>query len=65
MAPSAAKEVTKFAQTMGTGDVRLNAKLNKHMWSVSLSTHSHQHIPTRVQVRIAGKRNDDEDAMAR
>ncbi|XP_024386477.1 large ribosomal subunit protein eL31 [Physcomitrium patens] len=58
MAPKAVKEIRKFAQkTMGTSDVRLDVKLNKHIWSRGV-----RNVPTRVRVRIARKRNDDEDA---
>jgi large subunit ribosomal protein L31e len=58
MAPKAVKDIRKFAQkTMGTGDVRLDVKLNKHLWSRGV-----RNVPTRVRVRIARKRNDDEDA---
>jgi large subunit ribosomal protein L31e len=57
-APKAIKEIRKFAQkAMGTSDVRLDVKLNKHIWSRGV-----RNVPTRVRVRIARKRNDDEDA---
>jgi len=50
--------IRKFAQlAMGTSDVRLDVKLNKHIWSRGV-----RNVPTRVHVRIARKRNDDEDA---
>ena len=42
---------------MGTSDVRVDVKLNKHIWS-----HGIQSVPRRTCVRIACKRNDDEDA---
>ena len=33
-APRAIKEVKKFAETqMGTNDVRIDTRLNKHIWS--------------------------------
>lgn len=58
MAPKAVKEIRKFAQkTMGTSDVRLDVKLNKAVWSRGV-----RNVPTRIRVRIARKRNDDEDA---
>lgn len=58
MAPKAVKEIRKFAQkTMGTDDVRVDVKLNKHIWSRGV-----RNVPTRIRVRIARKRNDDEDA---
>ena len=52
------KEIKKFAQkAMGTTDVRVDVKLNKHVWSRGIRS-----VPRRVRVRIARKRNDDEDA---
>ena len=42
---------------MGTTDVRIDVKLNKHVWSSGI-----QSVPRRVRVRIARKRNDEEDA---
>merc|ERR1711998_321375 len=57
-APRAIREVRKFAKkTMGTADVRLDVKLNKHIWSRGI-----KNVPHRVRVRLARKRNDDEDA---
>nr|GEZ15645.1 60S ribosomal protein L31 [Tanacetum cinerariifolium] len=57
-APKAIKEIKKFAQkAMGTTDVRVYVKLNKHIWSRGIRS-----VPRRVRVRIARKRNDDEDA---
>ncbi|KAK3018441.1 hypothetical protein RJ639_004258 [Escallonia herrerae] len=57
-APNAIKEIRKFAQkAMGTKDVRVDVKLNKHVWSRGIRS-----VPRRVRVRIARKRNDDEDA---
>uniref|UniRef100_A0A0D9WPT5 60S ribosomal protein L31 n=1 Tax=Leersia perrieri TaxID=77586 RepID=A0A0D9WPT5_9ORYZ len=57
-APNAIKEIRKFAQkAMGTTDVRVDVKLNKHIWSSGIRS-----VPRRVRVRIARKRNDDEDA---
>ncbi|WOK94137.1 60S ribosomal protein L31 [Canna indica] len=58
MAPKAIKEIRKFAQkAMGTTDVRVDVKLNKHIWSRGIRS-----VPRRVRVRIARKRNDEEDA---
>ncbi|CAM6129710.1 unnamed protein product [Calypogeia fissa] len=58
MAPKAVKEIRKFAQkAMGTSDVRLDVKLNKQIWSRGV-----RNVPTRIRIRIARKRNDDEDA---
>ncbi|KAI3801187.1 hypothetical protein L1987_29291 [Smallanthus sonchifolius] len=57
-APKAIKEIKKFAQNaMGTTDVRVDVKLNKYVWSRGIRS-----VPRRVRVRIARKRNDDEDA---
>eukprot|EP00245_Coleochaete_scutata_P001561 TRINITY_DN11938_c0_g1_i1.p1 TRINITY_DN11938_c0_g1~~TRINITY_DN11938_c0_g1_i1.p1 ORF type:complete len:122 (+),score=37.25 TRINITY_DN11938_c0_g1_i1:94-459(+) len=58
MAPKAVKEIRKFAQKMmKTTDVRLDTKLNKHIWSRGV-----RNVPNRIRIRIARKRNDDEDA---
>eukprot|EP00897_Mesotaenium_endlicherianum_P003916 jgi/Mesen1/3552/ME000199S02705 len=58
MAPNAIKEIRKFTQKMmGTTDVRVDVKLNKHLWSRGI-----RNVPKRVRIRIARKRNDDEDA---
>lgn len=58
MAPKAIKEIRKFAQkAMGTTDVRVDVKLNKHIWSRGIRS-----VPRRVRVRIARKRNEEEDA---
>ena len=57
-APRAVKEVKKFAkQMMGTDDVRIDSKLNKFLWSKGIKS-----VPSRVRVRLARKRNDDEEA---
>ncbi|KAH7850767.1 hypothetical protein Vadar_002686 [Vaccinium darrowii] len=57
-APKAIKEIRKFAQTViGTKDVRVDVKLNKYVWSRGIRS-----VPRRVRVRIARKRNNDEDA---
>ncbi|KAG7036577.1 60S ribosomal protein L31 [Cucurbita argyrosperma subsp. argyrosperma] len=42
---------------LGTTDVRVDVKLNKHTWSRGIRS-----VPRRVRVRIARKRNDEEDA---
>ena len=42
---------------MGTKDVRVDVKLNKQIWSRGI-----RGPPRRVRVRVARKRNDDEDA---
>lgn len=57
-APRAIKEIRAFAsRAMGTKDVRIDAKLNKFIWSTGI-----RHTPTRVRVRLSRKRNEDEDA---
>ena len=57
-APRAIKEIRKFAQkAMGTQDVRIDARLNKYVWSTGI-----KNPPTRVRVRLSRKRNDDEEA---
>merc|ERR1712055_1101775 len=57
-APRAIKEVRKFAEKMmGTPDVRIDTRLNKHMWSQGI-----RNVPYRVRVRLARKRNEDEDS---
>ena len=57
-APRAVKEVKSFAaKMMGTDDVRVDTKLNKFLWSQGVKS-----VPGRVRVRLARKRNDDEDA---
>jgi hypothetical protein len=51
-------EVKKFAlKAMGTSDVRIDQKLNKALWKTGI-----KNVPNRVRVRIARKRNDEEDA---
>nr|AKV16230.1 60S ribosomal protein [Pectinaria gouldii] len=57
-APRAIKELRKFAlKMMGTTDVRIDTKLNKFIWNQGV-----RNVPFRVRVRLARKRNDDEDA---
>lgn len=57
-APKAIKQIRLFAQkAMGTTDVRVDVKLNKLIWSRGVRS-----VPRRIRVRIARKRNDDEDA---
>ncbi|CAO3661230.1 unnamed protein product [Rhizopus stolonifer] len=56
--PHAVKSVKAFAtKAMGTKDVRLDPSLNKALWSRGV-----KHTDHRIRVRIARKRNDDEDA---
>merc|ERR1712151_832595 len=57
-APTAVKEVKKFAtKMMDTEDVRVDTKLNKFLWSQGIKA-----VPGRVRIRLARKRNDDEEA---
>ena len=57
-APRAIKEIRKFAEReMGTQDVRIDTRLNKHIWSKGIRS-----TPFRVRVRLARRRNDDEDS---
>jgi large subunit ribosomal protein L31e len=56
--PHAVKAVKQFAQkAMGTSDVRIDPSLNKALWARGV-----KHTDHRIRVRIARKRNDDEDA---
>eukprot|EP00565_Helicotheca_tamesis_P005181 CAMPEP_0185728860 /NCGR_PEP_ID=MMETSP1171-20130828/4267_1 /TAXON_ID=374046 /ORGANISM="Helicotheca tamensis, Strain CCMP826" /LENGTH=120 /DNA_ID=CAMNT_0028397609 /DNA_START=51 /DNA_END=413 /DNA_ORIENTATION=+ len=60
-APRAIKEIRKFAsKAMGTKDVRIDTKLNKHVWATGV-----RKVPTRVRVRLTRKRNEDEEADER
>eukprot|EP00947_MAST-08B_sp_MAST-8B-sp1_P003673 g3673.t1 len=57
-APRAIREIKKFAtKIMGTADVRVDSKLNKFVWHKGV-----RNVPYRVRVRLARKRNDDEEA---
>jgi len=57
-APHAIKAIKKIAEkSMGTSDVRVDQKLNKHIWSKGV-----RNLPRRVRVRLSRKRNEDEDA---
>ncbi|GBP04716.1 60S ribosomal protein L31 [Eumeta japonica] len=42
---------------MGTSDVRIDTCLNKQIWSKGIRS-----TPFRVRVRLARRRNDDEDS---
>lgn len=58
-APRAIKEIKKFAQKqMGTDDVRVETRLNKFVWSQGV-----RNVPFRVRVRLARRRNEDEDSV--
>merc|ERR1712203_571866 len=55
-APKAVKAVRAFAlREMGTQDVRIDADLNKQLW-----TNGSANVPKRIRVRLARKRNDEE-----
>merc|ERR1712004_657297 len=41
----------------GNPDVRIDTRLNKHLWSQGV-----RNVPYRVRVRLARKRNEDEDS---
>ena len=57
-APRAVKELKKFAEKqMGTHDVRIDTRLNKHIWSQGV-----RNVPFRFCVRLARLRNEDEDS---
>ena len=57
-APRAIKEIRAFAaRAMGTKDVRIDSKLNKHVWATGI-----RNVPKRVRVRLTRKRNEDEDS---
>merc|ERR1712032_1774486 len=57
-APRAVALVRKFAtRTMKTKDVRIDVKLNKHLWSKGV-----RNVPRKIRVAISRKRNDDEEA---
>merc|ERR1719468_512715 len=43
---------------MGTNDVRVDTRLNKHLWSQGV-----RNVPFRVRVRLARMRNEDEDSV--
>merc|ERR1719231_350611 len=56
-APRAVRGIKAFAaKTMRTADVRIDTKLNKFIFSQGV-----RNVMYRVRVRMARKRNDDED----
>ncbi|CAG9766579.1 unnamed protein product [Ceutorhynchus assimilis] len=58
-APRAIKAIRQFAvKQMGTPDVRIDTRLNKQLWSKGI-----RNVPFRVRVRLARRRNDDEDSV--
>ena len=57
-APRAVKVVREFAKkAMGTEDIRLDPSLNKAIWDRGI-----KNVPYRIRVRLARKRNEDEEA---
>jgi len=57
-APRAIKAIRRFAKdAMGTEDVRIDAHLNKYVWSKGV-----RNVPYRVRVRLHRRRNEDEEA---
>ncbi|CAH0395815.1 unnamed protein product [Bemisia tabaci] len=57
-APRAVKEIRKFAfKAMGTPDVRIDTRLNKHVWMKGIKG-----VPNRIRVRLSRRRNEDEDS---
>ncbi|KAJ1920915.1 60S ribosomal protein L31B [Mycoemilia scoparia] len=56
--PKAVKAVRAFAEkAMGTKDVRIDSQLNRALWARGV-----KHVPHRMRLRLARRRNDDEDA---
>merc|ERR1712206_75019 len=55
-APRAIKKIAE--KQMGTNDVRIDTRLNKHLWSQGV-----RNVPFRVRVRLARLRNEDEDSV--
>jgi len=57
-APRAINQIRKFAECqMGTADVRIDTRVNKHIWSQGI-----KNVPYRVRVRLSRRRNEDEDS---
>lgn len=57
-APRAIREIKQFAsKAMKTADVRIDVNLNKYIWSMGV-----RNVAKRIRVRLARKRNDDENA---
>jgi len=57
-APTAVKSVVAFARKeMGTGDVRIDPKLNQAIWERGIKS-----VPHRIRVKLERKRNDEENA---
>ncbi|OQR77444.1 putative ribosomal protein L31-like [Tropilaelaps mercedesae] len=57
-APRAIKSIRQFAQkVMGTPDVRIDTRLNKHVWHKGIRS-----PPFRVRVRLSRKRSEDDNS---
>ncbi|GAB5036510.1 60s ribosomal protein l31 [Nannochloropsis oceanica] len=57
-APRAIREIKKFAiKALGTKDVRVDTGLNKFIWKQGI-----RNVPFRVRVKLARRRNEDEEA---
>merc|ERR1711977_587243 len=57
-APRAIKEIKKFATAaMKTTDVRIDIKLNQHIWSQGI-----RNVPKRVRVRLWRKKDEDDES---
>merc|ERR1712187_661467 len=57
-APKAIKAIRKFArENMKTEDVRVDVKLNQHIWSQGI-----RNVPKRVRVRLQRKKDEDDES---
>ncbi|XP_018495375.1 60S ribosomal protein L31 [Galendromus occidentalis] len=57
-APRAIKVIRQFAQkAMGTTDVRIDTRLNRHLWTRGIRA-----PPFRIRVRLQRRRNEDDDS---
>ena len=57
-APVAIRKIKAFVEkVMKTSDVRIDADLNKFLWSKGV-----RNVPDRVRVRMSRRRNEDEDS---
>ena len=57
-APVAIKKVKEFvSKVMKTSDVRIDADLNKALWSNGV-----RNVPARIRVRMSRRRNENEEA---
>lgn len=57
-APVAIRKIKAFVEkVMQTKDVRIDADLNKFLWSKGV-----RNVPNRVRVRLSRRRNKDEDS---